>query len=43
MLKIRIFDDDKVIAQQESENIDGFKNLWKDIKIKYKGQNGRNS
>lgn len=37
-LKFRFFDDDKVIAQQESNNIDDFEPMFNDLKLKYRGK-----
>ena len=38
MLKIRIFDDDKVIADMKGKKINDFDKLMSDMKIKYNGK-----
>jgi hypothetical protein len=37
-LKLRFFDDDKVIAEQKGESINDFDNIMKDLKAKYGGR-----
>lgn len=41
MLKIRFIDEGKVVAEQKSERIEDFENLFNDIKIKYGTKKGK--
>ena len=38
MLRLKIIDDGKVVADKKSDNIDDFDDIYKDTKIKYSGK-----
>ena len=40
MLKLKLIDNGKIIAEKKSENIDDFDNIMQDLKIKYGGKRG---